>query len=169
MGDSLPPPAAFDLISSFARVVGADIEIVLADPKVELAGTTVNVGLRRGGQVVVAPGTTEQRASGVRVVVRVPRDSVTDGTWTLSIERESAPSERIDARLLVQGVRPVVLLWGAQDPRSIVPKPRKAPTPRRRAAAAAGHALDRALVVLPEDQAKRLRAGARTAARRIMP
>lgn len=169
MGNSLPPPAAFDLISSFARVTGAEIEVVLADPTVEFAVPTVNVGLRRGRQVVIAAGTIERGASGVRLLVRVARNELTDGTWTLSIERESAPPERIGARLLVQGDRPVVLLWGAQDPRSVIPKPRTV-TPRRRAAAAvAGQVLDKALIVLPEEHAKRLRASARTAARRVIP
>lgn len=169
MGNSLPPPAAFDLISSFARVMGAEIEVLLADPKVELAAPTVDVGLRRGRQVVIAAGMIEHSATGVRVIVRVPRNAVTDGTWTLSIEREPAAPERIDARLLVQGDRPVVLLWGARDPRSFIPKPRTVTTHRRRAAAVAGQALDRALIVVPEEQAKRLRASARSAARRLMP
>lgn len=169
MGNSLPPPAAFDLISSFARVIGANIEVVLADPKVELAMPTLNIGLRRGRLVVIAAGSIERSANGARILVRVARNALTDGTWTLSIERESGPSERIDARLLVQGDRPVVLLWGAQDPRSSIPKARTVTTRRRAAAAVAGQALDNALIVLPEQQAKRLRASARTAARRLMP
>jgi hypothetical protein len=169
MGNSLPPPAAFDLISSYARSVGADIEIVLSDPKLDLPASSTKLTLRRGRRVVAAIGAAQHSEAGSRLVVRVARDAVTDGTWALSLERNSGPRERIDARLLVQGARPLVLLWGAQDKPSVIPSARRPTvTARRRAAAAAGRALDQVLRILPEERARTVRARARTVARRIV-
>lgn len=168
MGDSLPPPAPFDLISSFARQRGTEIEIVLSKPKLALPEGEIPVSLRRGRAVVSAVGRRERVATGERLTVRVPRAAVDDGRWGLALEHGEGPRERIAARLLVQGRRPLVLLWGATNPPSVVPAGRRPVASRRRVATAAGRALDRALVILPEEQATSTRSSIRKVARRVL-
>lgn len=164
MGDSLPPPASFDLVGSFARCQGAQLELVIAEPKVETAETPV-ITLRNGSRSVDASGQYEDWPHGRRLVVRAPRSQLTDGIWSLTLSA-GGNTERLDARLLVQGERPLVLLWGAQGNSSLIPLGR--PDGRRQAAAVAGRGLDRALSVLPDEQAKKIRARARTVARRVL-
>ena len=169
MGDSLPPPAGFDLIGSYARRRGSDVEIVLTEPKSEVTGSSVVVSLAKGKKSVEATGALQEDSGGRRLTVRAPRASLTDGNWTLTLRGENGSPEPLAARLLVQGDRPLVLLWGAKDKATLLPTARRGATSsKRRAAAAAGRALDRALSVLPDDQAKKVRAGARTTARRVL-
>ena len=168
MGNSLPPPAAFDLISSFARQRGSDIEITLAEPKLDLPASEVPLTLRRGEEIVHATGRVEQGVGGARLIVRLPRSAVSNGRWALSLERADGAREPIAARLLVQGARPLVLLWGARNPKSVEPAPRRGVATRRQGAAVAGRALDRVLTVLPEDKATSVRSNARTIARRVL-
>ena len=67
------------------------------------------------------------------------------------------------ARLLVQGQRPLVLLWGQA---AIMPaRPR---TARRAAAKQAGRMLDKALTVLPDDKARQIRSQVRRTARKVL-
>jgi hypothetical protein len=165
VGDSLPPPASFDLVGSFARRAGQDAEIVIFEPKLRLpAGASPAIALRNGARSVHASVTIEETAHGKRLVARTARDQLTDGMWSLELRAGAAP-ERLDARLLVQGERPLVLLWGADS----TPKyARRGRTPRRRAAAAGGRALDKALTVLPAERAERIRKQARGIARRLL-
>lgn len=167
MGDSLPPPAEFDLVDSFARLRGADAEIVLAAPKTELADSGVAVRLAHGGRTVEAPASVSGDDAGRRLTVRVARSRLADGIWSLSVIRPDGSEAPLAARLLVQGRRPLVLLWGAKGGRSHVPKGRPN-DPRRRALRAGSRAFDRALAVLPEDRARRVRATARAAARKVL-
>ena len=46
MGSSLPPKASVDLVASYARLRGGDVEIVLADP-VDILEGEMHVVLRR--------------------------------------------------------------------------------------------------------------------------
>ena len=65
----------------------------------------------------------------------------------------------------MQGERPLVLLWGAKGSSSIEPLPTSPAA--KRAAAAGGRVLDRALTVLPDDRAKQVRGRIRRIARRV--
>lgn len=168
MGDSLPPPAGFDLVGSYARRRGSDVEIVLAEPKSEILDSSVVVRLARGKKSVEATGALADEPGGRRLVVRAPRAALSDGNWTLTLRGHDGSPEPLAARLLVQGERPVVLLWGAKDKASLQPANRSALSTKQRAAATAGRALDRALTLLPDEQAKKIRSGARTAARKVL-
>ena len=163
MGDSLPPPAEFDLVDSFARQRGSDVEIVFAEPKTDISGDQLAVRLTLGQRVVTA----RAEGSGARLTVRVARSELTDGTWGLSVVRPDGAVAPLAARLLVQGRRPVVLLWGAKATRTLVPLGR-ADEPKARVARAGARALDRAVAVLPPERAKQVRRGARRAARKLL-
>lgn len=169
MGSSLPPPATIDLVSSYARLRGADVEIVLAKPELSHGNQGLSLLLGKGRVSVPASAELVEGDGGQRLVARAPRSRLTDGTWSLVLETAGADrSERVDARLLVQGDRPLVLLWGATGKSSRLPDRNARLTPTRRAAAAGGAALDRVLEMLPPERATMVRSGARTVARRIL-
>jgi hypothetical protein len=167
MGDSLPPPAEFDLVDSFARRRGADAEIVLAEPKTDLAGGGLTVRLALGRTKVEAEAEASETADGRRLVVRVPRSRLTDGAWSLAVVRPGGDVAPLAARLLVQGERPLVLLWGANAGTTYVPLAR-AKGARATALRTGARAADRVLDVLPEKQAVRARRKARKLARRVL-
>ncbi|WP_457206232.1 hypothetical protein [Nocardioides sp. P5_C9_2] len=130
MGQSDPPVAEVDLVDSFARLVGGEVEVVLADPGPVIAdGVTVVLrgesGVRRGTLALV----DDDR--GRRGAVRFERSTLTDGTYAVCLE--GAGDERpLGCRLLVQGARPLVLLWGAEALPSRLPTPhRRSPLGRR--------------------------------------
>jgi hypothetical protein len=166
VGNSLPPPAEFDLVDSFARVRGADAEIVLAEPKTDIADEGVTVRLELDGRSATAAAELTQER-GRRLVVRLPRNQLSDGTWSLAVIHADGSVAPLAARLLVQGARPLVLLWGAKPGRTQEPTGR-ADAPKARAARAGARALDRALAPLPDAQAKRVRAQARRLARKVL-
>jgi hypothetical protein len=167
MGDSMPPPATFDLVDSFARRRGADVEIVLADPQTETTSGAVSVRLAQGERAVEARAELEDAPAGRRLTVRAPRSEVADGIWTLELSSASGP-QQLAARLLVQGERPLVLLWGAKAGRTRLPDVKGLAARKRKAAHVGGQVLDRALAVLPEEKRRALRAQARTTARRVL-
>src|SRR3954447_15942241 len=167
MGDSLPPPAEFDLVDSFARLRGTDAEIVLSEPKTELAASGATVRLAQGGRSVDAPAEVADSPAGRRLIVRVPRNRLGDGIWSLGVLRSDDAVAPLAARLLVQGRRPLVLLWGAKGGKSHVPTGREE-HPKQGLAGAGARVLDRALPALPEDRAKRVRAQARAVARKVL-
>lgn len=167
MGNSLPPPAGFDLVGSFARRRGPDVEIVLSKPTNKIS-ESATVTLRKGQTSVTAAAQFAQGAAGPALTVRTPRAELTNGQWSLTLHTGPDTNEKLEARLLVQGERPIVLLWGARGFNSIKPEPRRSNDPKRRAAAKAGVVLDRALRLLPEAQAKKVRAQARSTARRVL-
>jgi hypothetical protein len=167
MGDSLPPPAEFDLVDSFARLRGADVEIVLAEPKTELLESTVTVRLRQGARSADGTGEVTTGPTGRRLTVRIPRADLADGIWSLQVRRGDDTVAPLAARLLVQGRRPVVLLWGAKGNASATPKPQRRDAVAR-VASVGGRALDRALTVLPDERARQVRGQARKAARRLL-
>lgn len=171
MGSSLPPAASIDLVGSFARRRDADIEIVLAEPELVHGEDGVTLRLSKGRRRVATAARVVHRDDGKRqVVARLPRANITDGTWSLMLATAGADrAERVDARLLVQGERPVVLLWGAAGQESMLPVKHTRPTPSRRAAAVGGVALDRVLHVLPPERAASVRTRARSIVRRVMP
>ena len=169
MGSSLPPTAAIDLVSSYARRRGADVEIVLAKPKLSHGNQGLSLTLGKARVSVPASAELVEHDGEQRLVARAPRSRLTDGTWSLVLKTAGADgSERVDARLLVQGDRPLVLLWGATGKSSRLPDRHSRLTRTRRVAAVGGAALDRVLEVLPPERAATVRAGARTFARRVL-
>jgi hypothetical protein len=166
MGDSLPPPAEFDLVDSFARRRGDDVEVVLADPKTELIGADHAVVLRRGQAAVEAIGQFADSGTTRRLTIRAPRSRFANGTWSLAVRRPDGREAPLAARLLVQGERPLVLLWGAKGGRSETPPAHTGA--RRRALSTGRRVLDRALSRLPEARAAQVRGQVRLAARRLL-
>jgi hypothetical protein len=169
MGDSMPPPATFDLVDSFARRRGEDVEIVLGQPKTDITGSDISVRLKQGRRSVEATARLDEAGTGTRLTVTAPRGAFVDGVWTLEMNPESEEAQQLAARLLVQGDRPLVLLWGAKAGRTSLPRGNSpAATRKRQAAQVGGRALDRALSVLPEPKARALRSRARSTARRLL-
>lgn len=128
MGDSRPPEAAIDLVDSYARRVGDDVEVVLSDPDGVVApGATVE--LRRGEQrhrASVEVVDAEHGEHGRRALVRLPRADLRNGTYALRLAAAGDDGEGarpLGCRLLVQGERPLVLLWGQRATPSMTPVP----------------------------------------------
>jgi hypothetical protein len=107
----------------------------------------------------------------------VPESEVGDGVWLLGLGRPSAevPSP-VTARLLIQGRRPVVLLWGPtiDKPKAKAAKKpatkgtKAAPTLAGRIAKGGSKALDAGLRPLPDKQAVRIRDTARKIAKTVL-
>lgn len=129
MGSSKPPAAEVDLVDSCARLVGGDVEVLLADPGPGI-GDGATVVLRGRGGVHRGTLTLVDGDRGRRGVVRFERSALTDGQYAVRLEADS--DERpLGCRLLVQGARPLVLLWGAEAPKSRLPVPHRRPLARR--------------------------------------
>jgi hypothetical protein len=167
VGKSLPPPAVVDLVGSYARRRGEDVEIVLSDP--QFAVTTPALVLTKGSTSVDGLAELVDAGSARRLVGRFPRRRLTNGIWSLALRSDERSDEPIDARLLVQGDRPLVLLWGAKTQPSVVPSEQRGAAARKaRAAAAAGRAVDQVLRVLPPEQAVKVRSSVRATARKVL-
>jgi hypothetical protein len=165
VGDSLPPPATIDLVGSFARRRGSDVQLVLWDPKSDTAAAATELELTSAGVTAYGKVTFVDDERGRRLECRVARSGVTDGQWSLMLRADGVP-EPVAARLLVQGDRPLVLLWGAKAGASMVPS--AAPTPKVRAARAGVEALDSALSVLPPQKAREVRGRIRRAGAKLL-
>lgn len=131
MGSSRPPDADVDLVDSYARMVGGDAEVVLASPGPQIHhGATVV--LRRGdrahrGTLALIEGDGD---GGRRGVVRFERSALTDGQYDVLLHPdapEDTDERALGCRLLVQGARPLVLLWGAEPTKSRLPVPHPRP------------------------------------------
>ena len=127
MGMSQPPDVPVDLVASYARRRGDSVEIVIGDPTFRdpaflTADAPVVAVLRSDRRRVRVPATIVDDARGRRLVISCPRTRLGRGTWTITL-RADGRRQRVDARLLVQGQRPLVLLWGAKgsDSRPAVP------------------------------------------------
>ncbi|VXC14279.1 hypothetical protein [Nocardioides sp. AX2bis] len=136
MGSSLPPAAAADLVNSYARRVADDVELVL-DGTTARPGPDDTVVLRRGEHHLTAVPTVSGSGDVRRLVARFPRADLTDGTWKVRLRTPDGPLP-LGCRLLVQGERPVVLLWGDEAapsrPSRARPRPDQDPAPRQPAA-----------------------------------
>ncbi len=183
MGSSLPPPSTIDLVGSFSRLDGSEVEVVLSGPAEHLRQETT-VTFAKGAQRVPGQASWSDQSERGELTLRAPRDHFNNGSWGILLGEQRV---RIGARLLIQGERPTVLLWGAKsspsrlaDPnperlaRVAAAKARRAAKeqelkrPSRRAASAAGKALDRALAPLPSSSAAKIRSGIRKAARKVL-
>lgn len=124
MGDSKPPAAAVDLLDSYARRVGDDVEVVLVDPEGVVSHGDAVV-LRRGERRREAPAEVVEDGHGRRALVRVPRADLGNGQWGLRVRAgaDGATPQPLGCRLLVQGDRPLVLLWGQRGAPSRTPEP----------------------------------------------
>lgn len=124
MGNSRPPKSAkLDLVFSYARSRGDQAELVLVESSREFSDSAI-LELRRGKEIHAAGCELVTDERGRRVVARFDRADLTDGIYRLRLrtgEGEEAESVRLGARLLVQGRRPLVLLWGAVAQKSSVP------------------------------------------------
>jgi len=164
---------AVDHVDSCARLRDSDVELVLSGLPGDV-GDGAKLVLSRDG--ITATAAVEIRESGDRrdLVARTPRTMLSDGQWGLTL---SASEElTVDARLLVQSDRPLVLLPGASRPRSAVPRRKlqrgpsapRTPTRTQKLARAGGRVLDRVLQVLPETRAASVRERARVIARNVL-
>ena len=127
MPKSKPPAAEIDLVDSYARRDGDDVELSLARPTLAVPDGAVIVLRGAGGRHVAEPVMRDD-AGGPRLVARVPRAALGDGTYVVRLRTADA-SMRLGCRLLVQGERPLVLLWGDKPPTSTLPVSRPAPPP----------------------------------------
>jgi hypothetical protein len=169
MGQSLPPPATLDLVGSFARRNGSDVDLLLARSDLPNSTGPLVVHLARGSKSVTGTASVRESGEGSDVVASVPAEHLGDGTWSIRLgvegDDETVP---VTARLLVQGQRPVVLLWGEKGQKSAVPTPKPAQTVARRVAASGGKALDVGLKVLPDPAADKARTVLRKVARTVL-
>ncbi len=166
MGLSAPPPASIDLVGSFARRRGSDVELVLWAPTQAQHATAVE--LAKGASVVRGSIELVSDSEGDRLVARVARAELSDGQWSITVLTPDGERSSVEARLLVQDARPLVLLWGAKSLEAgLTPEP-PAQTARKRAAQAGGRLLDSALRPLPPQRAVAARRSLRRAARRVL-
>ena len=126
MSKSKPPPARVDLVSSYARSNGSDVELSLAHPAGTLPSDAVVI-LRRGKTRRSAAPAIVPGSEAVAMVARFPRASLTKGVWVVRLRMHDR-TVHLGCRLLVQGARPPVLLWGAEAPPARLPRPRARPT-----------------------------------------
>ena len=127
MKKAKPPAAEIDLVDSYARRVGDDVELSLARPTIEVPDGAVVV-LRGADGRHVADTTVHDADGGRRLTARVPRAALGDGTYVVRL-RTADGGLPLGCRLLVQGERPLVLLWGDKTRRSTLPVSRPAPRP----------------------------------------
>jgi len=117
MGDSRPPESASaDLVNSYARRRGDRVEVVLADPAPPMDAEGAVVVLRREGRRLRSQAQLLDDERGRRLVASFPADGLDDGQWRV-IVRVANQRTSPGVRLLVQGRRPVVLLWGDRPTR----------------------------------------------------
>ena len=169
MGLSLPPPATLDLVGSYARRRDGQVELVLARSDLPASTGPLVVRLTKGTQAVTGTATVQEHGEGTDVIGHVPAAALRDGVWQIGLggegDDEFAP---VTARLLVQGARPVVLLWGEKGTASRVPAGRPTPSVARRVATVGGRAVDTGLRALPAARAEQVRSTLRRVARRIL-
>lgn len=130
MGSSRPPKADISLVDSYAHRSGVNARLVLADPRVEVpAEATALLRHRKAhAELEVSCGLIDDER-GRRLVIQVPLASLRDGIWTIRLRTADGTSS-LGCRLLVQGDRPLVLLWGAKASPSILPRPHpRSPAP----------------------------------------
>lgn len=165
MGLSAPPPASIDLVGSYARRHGPDAELVLWAPSEGRDATSLELQGAAGG--VTAPVQLVADDQGERLVARAPRAQLSDGQWSLALLLPDGRRAKVQARLLVQGERPLVLLWGGHNRETGVAAPKAVPA-RKRLARTGGRLLDAALRPLPARQAVAARGALRRSARRML-
>ena len=119
MGDSRPPGSApVNVVNSYARRRGGRVEVVLADPATPLDSGDPVVVLRDGRQRVRSAATVVDDARGRRLVASFPLAELGDGQYRVVVRTADARTSA-GLRLLVQGDRPVVLLWGDRPSRPL--------------------------------------------------
>ena len=170
MGQSLPPPATLDLVGSFARRNGPAVDLLLARSDLPSSTGPLVVHLARGSHAVTGTASVRQTSTGTDVVASVPAKHLTDGTWSIRLgvdgDDETVP---VSARLLIQGERPVVLLWGEKAGKTALPVARRGSgTVARRVARGGSKALDAGLKGLPEPAATKVRSTVRKVARTVL-
>jgi hypothetical protein len=132
MTESRPPCSRIDHVASHVRLRDGQIELEIVEPQVAISRRHPKLTLRRGRQRV------DVRADFIKSDVRrtvsatIPRNDLSDGIWRMVLRPGGNRRTRLDARLLVQGQRPLVLLWGAEAQPSHVPPLETKTSPARR-------------------------------------
>lgn len=161
-------PLAIDHVDSHARLRGDEVEVVLCG-LVDAVDAPTALVFSRAGSTISAPAEVRPTGDTGEVRARTPRRGLSDGHWSIALAAQN--HRTVDARLLVQGQRPLVLLLGATAPPSVVPASlgeSGSLTTRQRAARVGGRMLDGALRVLPAERAARAREQARSLARAVL-
>jgi hypothetical protein len=161
-------PVAIDYVDSHARLREGDVEIVLCGLAADIDERAALV-LSRDDVTVSAPAKVSSVGDTQEVRARTPRSGLSDGHWAITLA--AGEGFAVDARLLVQGARPLVLLLGANAPASVVPARvdvAESLSTGQKAARAGGRVLDGALSVLPAERAARARERARSLARSVL-
>ncbi len=164
-------PLSVDLVGSCARrsVTGDVVLSVTGLPTQHVGEVPLHLRQGRRRRRTTARLTASSRLDRAGdLVATVPRAALPDGVWTLSVALPGEPVRRLDARLLVQGRRPVVLLWGAVGKRSRPPEPKTRRTPRDRFVSAGSRVLDLGVRVLPPGRRTEARQAMRRVARKAM-
>jgi hypothetical protein len=126
MSESEPATSRIDHVASYVRLRDGQVELEIVEPTVAIARRHPQLTLRRGRQRVNIRGDFVKNEAVRKVTATVPRGDLTDGVWRIILRPGGNRPTRLDARLLVQGERPLVLLWGAEAEPSRVPAPRAA-------------------------------------------
>jgi hypothetical protein len=166
-----PAPLPLDLVGSCARrSVNGDVLLSVAGLPTWHVGEVL-LHLRQGPRRrrTTARLTASSRLDhAADLVATVPRAVLSDGVWTLSVALPGEPVRPLDARLLVQGRRPVVLLWGAVGNVSRLPEPKTRRTPRDRFVSVGSRLLDLSVRVLPPGRRTEARQAMRRVARKAL-
>jgi hypothetical protein len=103
-------------VNSYALRRAGRIEVVLADPAPPLDADGAVMVLRAGRERVRSRATVVDDGRGRRLVASFAEEELADGQYRVVV-RTSETRSRPGVRLLVQGQRPVVLLWGDRPTR----------------------------------------------------
>lgn len=135
---------------------------------------TARVRLVRGRTVVEGRGQVVEGPDNTLLSCDLPAAELGDGLWAVHVAPgESGSFEAVGAEVLLSSPNPVALLLrGGGAAKSTTPAKRPSHGGRasavQRVARVSGAVLDRALAELPPRTARRVRAGVRRAARRVI-
>jgi hypothetical protein len=112
MGDSRPPASMpVDLVNSYALRRGDRVEVSLAEPSAAMVAQGAVMVLRQDGRRIRSEASVVDDARGRRLVASFASGDLDDGQYRVVVRADDVRT-KVGARLLVQGRRPVVLLWG---------------------------------------------------------
>ena len=117
MGDSRPPGSApVDLVNSYALRRGDRVEVSLAEPSAPMVAEGAVMVLRQGDRRLRSEASVVDDARGRRLVASFASGDLDDGQYRVVVRADEVRT-KAGVRLLVQGRRPVVLLWGDRPAR----------------------------------------------------
>jgi hypothetical protein len=124
MSEPKPHPSRIDHVASHVRLRDGQIDLEIVGPQVEISRRHPKLTLRQGPQRVDGRADFIKHDDVRTVSATIPRADLSDGIWRIFLRPGGNRPTRLDARLLVQGQRPLVLLLGAEAQPSLVPGPR---------------------------------------------